>query len=326
MQLTRTIEYFSQWGHRRYSARTLEVYVGHLRRFVDFIGNKSIEAVSLFDDVIAYARHLERTGMRDNSVNLAMTSLRQLWKAMYNLERQLGIRLPFMAEMIPVKQLVVAHSHRPISEKEFEALIGSIADHAGMMPFLKARDLATFRLLYDTGLRISELTALNVSSLDLIRRSATVVTRKRVDHFKQREAYWTIETHMALLDYLDHRQQLSSSDALFINLHDRTRLTPRSIQRSLKDHLRRGGMDPSGVSPHSFRHAVGKRAAASQMYPPLLQSLLGHRNPNSSQVYYNIQNEALRHEYHAKLGDLRSEKVLRALGEKLPKHRSDIPS
>src|SRR5690606_14088883 len=129
---------------------------------------------------------------------------------------------------------------------------------------------------------------------------------------------WTIETHMALLDYLDHRQQLTATNALFINLHDRSRLSPRSIQRSLKAHLRRAGLDPSGVSPHSFRHAVGKRAAASQMYPPLLQSLLVHRIPNSSQVYYNLQNEVLRHEYHTKLGDLRTEKVLRAVQREVP--------
>ena len=218
-----------------------------------------------------------------------------------------------MADMIPVKNLVVACSHRPIGEEQFAALIDAITDQVAVLPFIRARDLAIFRLLYDTGLRISELTALNVSSLDMVRRSATVVTRKRVDHLKEREVYWTIETHMALLDYLEHRRQLTATDALFINLHDRSRLSPRSIQRSLKDHLRRAGLDPSGISPHSFRHAVGKRAAANQMYPPLLQSFLGHRNPASSQVYYNLQNEALRHEYHTKLGDMRAEKVLRAV-------------
>jgi len=87
----------------------------------------------------------------------------------------------------------------------------------------------------------------------------------------------------------------------------------------LKLYLKAAGLDPSGVSPHSFRHSVGKRAAQSQMYPPLLQSLLGHRNPNSSQVYYNIQNEALRQEYHTKLGDMRTEKVLKAIVHKAGK-------
>jgi len=119
-----------------------------------------------------------------------------------------------------------------------------------------------------------------------------------------------------LLQYLDKRQELTSSDELFINLQGRDRLNVRSIQRNLKEYLRQAKLDPSGFSPHSFRHAVGKRAAASQMYPPLLQSLLGHRNPNSSQVYYNIQNEALRQEYHTKLGDMRTEKVLAQIRNK----------
>lgn len=152
-----------------------------------------------------------------------------------------------------------------------------------------------------------------MSNLDLSRRSAEVVTRKRVDHFKRREVYWTLESHLALLGYLDRRCELTNEDTLFLNVQDCERLTPRSIQRCLKGYLRKAGLDPSGVSPHSFRHSVGKRAAQSQMYPPLLQSLLGHRNPNSSQVYYNIQNESLRHEYHTKLGDMRPEKVLKAV-------------
>jgi integrase len=148
---------------------------------------------------------------------------------------------------------------------------------------------------------------------------------KRVDRFKRREAYWTLETHMVLLEYLDRRQELTNGDQLFINVQDRRRLSSRSIQRCLKEYLRQTKVDPSGISPHSFRHSVGKRAAASQMYTPLLQSLLGHRNPNSSQVYYNIQNEALRREYHTKLGDLRTEKVLQALKNKpVPKRHSDV--
>ncbi|MBL0035821.1 MAG: site-specific integrase [Flavobacteriales bacterium] len=209
----------------------------------------------------------------------------------------------------------MARSHKPIGEVQYAALLEAIASSTAL-PFVRSRDLAIFTLLYDTGLRISELVALNVSSIDLARRSAEVVTRKRVDHFKHRETYWTIETHLVLLQYLDKRQELTSSDELFINLQGRDRLTVRSIQRNLKEYLRQAKLDPSGFSPHSFRHAVGKRAAASQMYPPLLQSLLGHRNPNSSQVYYNIQNEALRHEYHTKLGDMRTEKVLAQISNK----------
>jgi site-specific recombinase XerD len=319
MELTRAIEYFASWGHHNYSKRTLELYVGHLRKFAVFIGDKDIEVVNLFDDVISYALHLERTGHRDNTVNLSMTSIRQLWRMLANLERQLGIRLPFLGAAIPVKKLVVAKSHRPICEEDFTSLMQTITE-SDAQPLIRARDLAVFALLHDTGLRISELTSLNVSNLDLSRRSAEVVTRKRVDHFKRREVYWTLETHIALLGYLDRRQELVNSDVLLINLSDRERLTPRSIQRSLKGYLRSAGLDPSGISPHSFRHSVGKRAAQSQMYPPLLQSLLGHRNPNSSQVYYNIQNESLRHEYHAKLGDMRTEKVYEKLkleGKKL---------
>ncbi len=315
MRFEQCINYFQEWAHRRYSARTTEIYIGHLRRFAIFIEDKDIESIRHFDDLMAYIRHLERKGMNDSTINLAMVALRQLWKAMYALERQLDIRLPFMTDMIPIKSGVVARSHQPIEAAEFDKLLIAVQE-SSISPFMRLRDLVIFRLLYDTGVRISELTALDVSSLDLERRSAKVITRKRRDPNRFRETYWTLDTHYLLLHYLERRTEFTADGPLFINAKDRGRLTPRSIERILKGHLKQAGIDPSRFSPHSFRHSVGKRAAENQMYPPLLQSLLGHRHPSSSQVYYNLQNEDLRREYHTKLGDMRSEKILSALSRK----------
>lgn len=313
MKLTRAIEYFITLCHRKYSTQTIAVYMSHLRQFVAFVGDKPIEEVDLFKDVMAFSTHLEKTGHRDNTVNLAMTAIRQLWKAMYSLERQLDIRLKFMSDTIPVKKLVVAHSHRPIKDLDYEALMQVISNEPLTLPFLRARDLAVFSLLYDTGLRISELTALNVSDIDLERCSAEVVTRKRVDHLKKRETYWTLETNRVLIDYLNRRKEMTNTDVLFINLQDRQRLSTRSIQRTLKIYLKAANIDPRSITPHSFRHGVGMRAVASQMYPPHLQALLGHRNANSSQVYYNIHNENVRHEYHARIGDMRPQRLVEHL-------------
>ena len=316
MEMSRAIEYFVQWGQRKYTNRTVEIYVGHLRRFLRYTGDKSIEEVHLFDDVIAYARKLEKGGASDNTVNLAMTALRQLWRAMFNLERQLKITVPFRPEMIPIKNLVVAKSHKPITEEQYESLLLAIESATGQQPFIRIRDRAMFALLHDTGLRVSELVDLDVKSLDMERRSVSVVTRKRTDRMKEREVYWTEETHMLMLRFLERRREWTNTEPLFFSVSHLERITTRSVQRSLKYYLRAAKIDPSSLSPHSFRHGVGRRAAAQQMYPPLLQAYLGHRNPNSSQVYYNVQNERLRHEYHTKLGDLRTEKVLKAVIER----------
>lgn len=117
------------------------------------------------------------------------------------------------------------------------------------------------------------------------------------------------------MHYLERRSEVTNSDVLFLNLPKYDRLTQRTIQRRLKDYLRYAKLDPAGVTPHSFRHAVGKRAAAAQMYPPHLQDLLGHRNPNSSKVYYNVTNEDLRQAYHTKIGDMQTDKLLARLSE-----------
>jgi site-specific recombinase XerD len=322
MRFDQCINYFEEWARRKYSARTTEIYIGHLRRFSTFINAKDIESVQHFEDVMGYIRHLERRGINDSTINLAMIALRQLWKAIYGLERQFGIQVPFLADMIPVKSGVVTKSHQPIDVDDFEKLLVAVQDSSAV-PFMRLRDLTIFRMLYDTGVRISELTALDVSSLDLVRRSAKVITRKRRDAVKFRDTFWTLDTHFILLNYLEMRSTYTQDGPLFINLDDHGRISPRSIQRILKTYLKAAGIDPSRFSPHSFRHSVGKRAAAEQMYPPLLQALLGHRNTNSSVVYYNVQNESLRKEYHAKLGDMRPEKVYQAVKDSAPKSQPE---
>ncbi len=321
MTFPEAINFFIEWGRRRYANKTLEIYVGHLRRFEAFIGEKPIEELNMFEDVLKYARSLEVKGRSENTVNLAMTSIRQLWKVLKSVEKQLGFELLFSPEAIPIKTVTTSKSHQPIVEEDYIKLTEAILNDASQQPFVRLRDMAIFQLLHDTGVRVSELTNLDITSLDLRRQSAEVVTRKRRDSAKFREVYWTHETHKTLLLYLDRRSDFSDGSALFINLKNFGRLSPRSIQRSLKHYLKEAGIDPTSLSPHSFRHGFGRRAAAKQMYPPYLQQYLGHRNANSSQVYYNVQNNSVRQEYHAKLGDLTLDKLYDRVDARLDKKK-----
>jgi integrase/recombinase XerC len=302
MQFSKAIDIFIRWGQNEYTSKTIELYVDHLRRFQKFVNDKPIENVKLMDDVIKYNEHLKRRGLAENTINLSMIAIRQMYKLLTSMEREIGLQLPFLWGVIPVKRNILAKSHKPISIENYRKLLKAVGEHSEQT-FKITRDETIIRILYDTGIRVSELTSLNISSLNLEDQSGVVITRKRRDSAKYRQVNWTRETSKVLMLYLDLRQFYSGSEALFINIVKGKRISTRSIERIIKDYCKQADIDITLVKPHSFRHGWGMRAAESQMYPPYLQAGLGHSNLNSSQVYYNVKNVALKKEYHQKLGD-----------------------
>lgn len=308
MKFSEGVEKYIEWGQRHYSARTLEMYVDHLRRFEKFIKNKDIEEMHVIDDVIGYTRHLEKRQIADSTINLAMISLRQMWKTLVALERNLGIQLPFLWGAIPIKKGVIPKSHKPVKIEDFRELL-RVANQ-GNTAFMVARDTCMFRMLYDTGVRVSELTSLNVSSIQEGKQSAVVITRKRRDQAKFRQVFWTRETHKALLTYLDIRKHFTGSDALFISAKHGKRITTRWVQRTVKLYSEKAGIDPTTIRPHGFRHGWGMRAVEAEMHPAYVQAHMGHAHLASSQIYYNVRNVALEREYHKKIGDGATEEIV----------------
>lgn len=299
MKFNDAIEKFILWGGEQYRDRTIKLYVDHLRRFSRFIGNKPVRDIRLLDDIIGYKKYLKDRGISDTTINMAMTSVRQFWKALTALEHELGIEVPFSWSVIPLKKGAVSVSHPPITPGNFQRLITSMN---AKNSFILARDVSIFRLFYDCGMRASELTSLNVPDVKIDDCSLTIITRKRRDKITHRQLFFTRETAKALAAYLDIREIYPTTDILFINFKCE-RLTVRSIERNLKKYCEQAGIDPSIHRPHGFRHGWGMRAAKARMYPPYLQQSLGHESLNSSKVYLNIQDEDLRAEYHRKMGD-----------------------
>ncbi len=229
-----------------------------------------------------------------------MIALRQMWKLLCGLERELGLKLPFLWHAIPVKKGVIPRSHRPIEPEEFYRQLQCVNGTEG---FFLARDAAILHTLYHGGLRVSELTALNISSVDPKDLSILTITRKRRDKLIYRRIYVPNEAMVAILTYLDIRQFYTGSDALFINLKDGKRLSVRSVERTVKKYSAKAGLDTTLFKPHCYRHGWGKRAAKLKMYPPHIKAQLGHTNLSGSEIYFNITNTALKEEVMEKMGN-----------------------
>jgi site-specific recombinase XerD len=160
------------------------------------------------------------------------------------------------------------------------------------------RDRAILELLFSTGLRVSELCSLN-SDLDLTRDEFSV--RGKGD--KVRVVFLSPGAKKAVADYLKKRGDMG--EALFVGYgigQDSARLTPRSIERIVKQHAVKAGITRK-VTPHVIRHSFATDLLENGADIRSVQALLGHANIATTQVYTHVTDTRLREihrAYHGK--------------------------
>ncbi len=173
-----------------YAPRASINYKLWLKYFVEVCGNKEIEDYTIHD-IVKYQAWLENR-YKSYSVNYAIVIVKNFFKFFkeqdYKCMQPSLIKIPKMA----------SKSHRAISEEEFERIIS-------IMPssdFSTLRDLVMVRILWDTGIRVGELTDLDLSHINEQKHSTVIITKK---NGKKRMIIWSKETHRLLLRYLSLR-------------------------------------------------------------------------------------------------------------------------
>lgn len=166
----------------------------------------------------------------------------------------------------------------------------------------RLRDRAIIELLFSGGLRVSELCNLNRSDINLERREFMV----RGKGSKDRPIFITESAANHIKDYLAVRHD--NLPALFLNnsknpgtpnqTGDYRRLTPRSIQRLIEKYTKLAGITKH-VTPHTLRHSFATDLLINGADIRSVQSLLGHSNISTTQIYTHVTDSHLR-EVHEK--------------------------
>ncbi|MDX9910851.1 MAG: tyrosine recombinase XerC [Phycisphaerales bacterium] len=166
---------------------------------------------------------------------------------------------------------------------------------------LGARDRAMLETLYSTGIRVSELVALNQADLDVAQEAMHVQGKGR------KERLVPLGSHAlgAIRGYTDKLrgdgrfQHVLASDAtrtpLFVNKHGK-RLSSRSVRRKLDKYLKIVGLDPS-ISPHTLRHSFATHLLDNGADLRSVQELLGHQSLSTTQVYTHLTGQRMREAY-----------------------------
>jgi integrase/recombinase XerC len=181
-----------------------------------------------------------------------------------------------------------------------------LLDTPSLDNWLGARDRAIMETLYSTGIRVSELVALNMDDIDFMGE----VVHVRGKGKKERIAPIGSSALQVIQHYMEYRNKRAQnninfdSKVLFVNKHGR-RLSTRSVRRKMDKYLKMAGLDPA-ISPHTLRHSFATHMLNNGADLRSVQELLGHQSLSTTQVYTHLTTTKLKDVYenaHPRSGD-----------------------
>ncbi|KZX21210.1 tyrosine recombinase XerC [Rathayibacter tanaceti] len=184
---------------------------------------------------------------------------------------------------------------RVLTRPQTEQLLESVAVRGATDDPVAVRDLAIVELLYASGIRVSELVAVDLGDVDLSRLTV-LVTGKGA---KQRVVPFGVPAKEALVAYLETaRPLLATGDGCRALLLGRrgARLTPRTVY-SIVARLLDGGQGSGPSGPHTLRHTAATHLLDGGADLRAVQELLGHASLGTTQIYTHVSTERIRDAY-----------------------------
>jgi integrase/recombinase XerC len=281
--VARHLEYLKV--ERRLAARTLALYGEAFLRLRQFAAAASLPVRSAqVHHIRRWAAQLHAGGLAPRSVALALSA----WRGFY---RWLG--RDGLVAANPVEGVRAPRAPKPLPKALSVDHAVALVEHrgAGGDPALAARDACVAELLYGCGLRVGEVTGLDVTAsaeaagwIDASDASAHVLGkgRKRRSVPVGGPALQSLEAWLALRDGLARPGEA----ALFVSRRG-TRLTPSQLRSRLKAQAIAAGV-PTHVHPHMLRHSFASHLLQSSGDLRAVQELLGHANITTTQVYTKL--------------------------------------
>jgi site-specific recombinase XerD len=281
VRIERVIEEFIEYlrNVRNYSPLTVSNYASDLKIFYEYI-EKELELENI-DEITDFAIIKFVTYTKKELENSSYATARKLrcLKSLfrYVIERNYikvnptaTIREPRIERRLPVF----------LTLSETKTLLNSVDGK------FKERDLAILMVFLFCGLRVSELSNMNLNDIDFIDETLKVIGKGN----KERMIPLNEIVISAIEDYIVVRPTATTS-ALFLSYRE-TRLSVRGIQKIVKDYVKASGIKKD-ISPHKLRHTC-----ATMLYDEgsllELKELLGHESVATTQIYAHTNTDHLK--------------------------------
>lgn len=271
-------------SEKRYSSNTVLAYRRDINHFIHCRGLDESQVINWREinqaDIRACVARLHRQGLSGKSLQRWLSSIRSLFNficrdnsATHN--PAIGIPAPKAAKRLPetlnvdeISQLLNTQLHSPEQQESG----------------LATRDFAMAELMYACGLRLSELSGLNLQDIDWQLQVIRVTGKGQ----KQRRVPFGKKAKAAIDPWLRQRIKLAEENerALFVSQRGR-RLSNSSIQKRLKKMAFTQGLN-NNVYPHMLRHSFASHILESSNDLRAVQELLGHENLSTTQIYTHL--------------------------------------
>ena len=270
---------------RGLSDRTVEAYHRDVERLARFLVERAVHSPEDVSHVTLreYLFHLKDAGLAPTSIRRSLSSLRSYYA--FLLEE--GV-----VSADPTERLEAPKTGRTLpdvlTQREAVALIESPSPESGV----HWRDRAILELLYATGIRVSELTAVRIPDLDAEAGLLTVFgkgSRERIVPVGRVALGVALRYLGELRPRLDRGQ---GAGAIFLNQRGRP-LTRMGVWGVVKEAARRAGVERR-ISPHTLRHTFATHLLEGGADLAAVQELLGHADIVTTQIYTHIDRNYLR--------------------------------
>lgn len=256
------------------SEKTIYQYRRVVQRLGDFVG-KPFPEMGVYDIRFFLASEKQR-GMSDRSVENLRSNLSAFFS--WLTDEEMIVKNP----MNPIKPITYTDEIREaFSDVEIDKLRSACET---------TKERALVEVLLSTGVRVSELSLMNVGDIDVKNLEVNVLHGKGA---QERKTFITPVAMAHLEKYLAERPE-KEEVALFCN-KDHERLRAGGIRHVLIEVSKRAGVDD--VHPHRFRRTFATLLAKRGMDVREIQKLLGHKNLNTTMLYINTETETVKASY-----------------------------
>lgn len=260
---------------RNLSAHTVKAYSSDLKDFLEWAG-KDFCTLS-YKNIRVYIAQIQNKNYTKTTLSRKIAAIKAFYRYLYReklieINPAINIKAPKKARSLP----------EFLTENEINTILQQIKN---------IRDRAILELLYASGMRVSEMCALNFENLNLDENEITVFGKGG----KERIVLISNKAKDFLHSYIKDNDT-SANQPVFKSVNG-YRLQPRQIRRIIQKLVQQIQL-PKNVSPHTFRHTFATRLLEKGADLRIVQELLGHASISNTQIYTHVSVERLRQTYN----------------------------
>ena len=273
-------------NEKKVSVNTLQSYKRDLKQFEKYLQDNEEKYTELTDEGIkTYINHMQEIGKKPSTISRGLASIRSFYQyetknKTINSDPTDGIQSPKIEKRVP----------SVLTSNEVALLL----DQPKNVNLNGTRDKAMLEFAYATGMRVTEIISLNVDDINLETGYAICRNGK-----KERTVPIGNMSLKALKDYMVNARNTMLKDenekALFVNVNG-DRLTRQGFWKIIKYYKEQAHIEKD-ITPHVLRHSFATHLLQNGADLKSIQTMLGHSDILSTQVYMQFQDESLKNIY-----------------------------